>query len=122
MHCCLGIMRIGEEYLLPIASELGYVGINKKDFKLADWSQHDSFLMVVAEAAVIWLCNLLPAKYKQLPFDEILAKINANKHVSHLYIYFLIISLIYNMHFRLYALLGCCVLIHNYGMLCVKTM
>jgi len=85
MHCALGIMRVGEDYLIPLAKELGYASINKKDFKLEDWSQHDSFLMVVGEAAVVWLHNLLPNKMKQLPFDEIMSKISTNKHVSFLY-------------------------------------
>ena len=71
--------------LILLAKELGYASINKRDFKLEDWSQHDSFLMVVGGAAVVWLHNLLPNKMKQLPFDEIMSKISPNKHVSFLW-------------------------------------
>lgn len=62
MHTGLGIMRAGEEYLLLIAELLGYKYI-KVDFELDHWSHHDSFLLMVAEAAVRWLYSLLPKSH-----------------------------------------------------------
>lgn len=82
MHVCLGVMRIGgEQYLLPIADYLGYKYI-KVDFKLKEWSQHDDFLLLVAEGATEWLCGILGEKMKHLSFGDIVASMSHNHHVS----------------------------------------
>jgi len=101
MHAALGIFRAAKEYLLSIAEELGYQYI-KEDFALDNWSQHDSFLMTVAEAGVVWLYNMLPANGKDMSFEEILKKISPNKHVSFFNIYLLCIF-DFNIHFHLFV-------------------
>jgi len=86
MHTGLGIMRAGEEYLLLIAELLGYKYI-KVDFELDHWSHHDSFLLMVAEAAVQWLYSLLPKSHdgRHMPFEEIVQHVTPNKNISFFY-------------------------------------
>lgn len=81
MHVALGIMRIGEEYLLPLAEMLGYKYI-KVDFKLSKWSQHDGFLTTIAQGAVAWLHGLIPARHKNISFQGILDAISNNYTIS----------------------------------------
>ena len=81
IHVNLGIMRAGKEYLMSIAELLGYKYI-KVDFQLEHWSEHDNFLLMVADYAVHWLLDLLPERYKNISFERILKKIAPNKHIS----------------------------------------
>jgi hypothetical protein len=81
MHVCLGIMRIGQEYLLPLANHFGYKYI-KVDFALKAWHQHDDFLLMVADGAVEWLQRLLPEKRKDGSFSDIIASVSHNEHIS----------------------------------------
>ena len=66
---------------MSIAELLGYKYI-KVDFQLEHWSEHDNFLLMVADCAVHWLVDLLPERYKNISFERILKKIAPNKHIS----------------------------------------
>ena len=81
MHVALGIMRVGEDYLVPLAKHLGYKYI-KVDFELKAWSQHDHFLILVAEGSTRWLQGKIPQQHKHLNFAAVMKKIAPNKHIS----------------------------------------
>lgn len=87
MHKSLAIMCIaGNDYLLPIANFLQYKYVII-DFLLARWSQHDEFLLLVADAAVEWLVDIIPTCFENLSFTAILDKITLNNHISNFFFF-----------------------------------
>ena len=55
MHVCHAIYRLGfDKYMKPIATELGFTSL-AMNFPLKLWSKHDEFLLMFAEATMVWL-------------------------------------------------------------------